>query len=223
MESHLDHAYDRAYYLGREGWLDWRTERDHLVALAVTGGQPGARVLDVGAGAGGLAAALAARGVRVFCVETERAGLDIVRARLPAAGAALISETSPALPFAPGSFDALVAQHAVEHLPDIAAALAEWRRVLRPGARAVVATPNARYPDPAHFEDPHHVHIFTLEELAARFAEAGFIVEQAYTLFPYLPRFRGRGRLAVWLSGLSRRLPYWRARGRTLMLGARRR
>lgn len=216
-----DLDYDLNYYLNRERWLDWRVERDQLIVLARV--MPGARILDVGAGTGGLSVALLAKGARVFGVETERAGLAILRARLPGAGVVLLSENSSALPFAGASFDGLVAQHVIEHLPDIAAALAEWHRVLKPGARAAVATPNLHYPDPAHFHDPHHTHLLTCQTLAAHFETAGFVVEQVYTLFPYLPRFRGRGRLAVWLSGLCRRLPYWRTRGRTLMLGAKRR
>lgn len=219
MRHALD-AYDREYYLARERWRDWRMERDRLIALTKV--TAGARILDVGAGAGGLSVALATRGAHVFGVETERAALAILHERLPAAGVALVSEASPALPLASGSFDGLVAQHVIEHLPDPAAVLVEWRRVLRPGARAAVATPNARYPDPTHFDDPHHAHIFEAKGLAALFKEMGFEVERVYTLFPYLPKFRGQGRLAAWLSGLARRLPYFAARGRTLMLGARR-
>jgi ubiquinone/menaquinone biosynthesis C-methylase UbiE len=212
-------SYDREYYLSRERWLDWRTERDHLMALARV--KPGARVLDLGAGGGGLSAALSASGARPVGVDTERAGLTILRERLPAAGCVEISEQTPALPFAAASFDALVAQHLIEHLPNPGGALAEWRRVLKPGARVALATPNARYPDPAHFDDPQHTHLFEMSGLAGLVGEMGFKVEQVYTLFPYLPNFRGRGRLAVWLSGIARRLPGTRTRGRTLMLGAR--
>jgi SAM-dependent methyltransferase len=212
--------YARDYYLTREHWLDWRVERDHLIGLARP--TPCARVLEVGPGAGGLSLALAARGARMFAVETARAGLEILRRRLPEAGVALVSEKRAGLPFAEASFDALVAQHVIEHLADPETAVSEWRRVLAPGARAAVATPNAHYPDPAHFADPHHVRVFSAEELAALFAGADFWVETVYTLFPYLPRFPGRGRVSALLSGLFRRLPHFSARGRTLMLAARR-
>jgi SAM-dependent methyltransferase len=46
------------------------------------------------------------------------------------------------LPFADASFDLVTCQTVLIHLADPAAALAEWRRVLRPGARLVVAEPN---------------------------------------------------------------------------------
>lgn len=44
------------------------------------------------------------------------------------------------LPFDAGSFDALVANHMLYHVPDVGAALAHFRRVLRPGGRLFVAT-----------------------------------------------------------------------------------
>ncbi len=45
-----------------------------------------------------------------------------------------------ALPFEAESFDALIANHMLYHVPDRARALAEFRRVLRPGGRLYAAT-----------------------------------------------------------------------------------
>ena len=213
-------AYEREYYQARERWLDWRIERDQLIALARVG--PGVRVLDMGAGAGGLSAAIAARGARVVGVETNAAAAAMMHARLPAAGPARVSEAQTDLPFRARCFDALVAQHVIEHLAAPEAAALEWRRVIKPGGRVAVATPNRRYPDPAHFDDPHHARIYSAEALTALFSGAGFAVEQVFTLFPYLPTFPGRGRVTALVAGVCRRLPYFGARGRTLMLAARR-
>lgn len=46
-----------------------------------------------------------------------------------------------ALPFRDGSFDAIKATELLEHVPDVPAALAECRRVLRPGGRLVATVP----------------------------------------------------------------------------------
>lgn len=70
-----------------------------------------------------------------------------------------------AIPFGAASFDAVVANHMLYHLPDLAGALSEVRRVLRPGGRFYAAT-NGR----AHLQE--------LDELLARFDPA---ITRAYT------------------------------------------
>ena len=51
------------------------------------------------------------------------------------------------LPFEDCSVDAIWASHVLEHLPihDVPVALAEWFRVLRPMARAIIRVPNFDY------------------------------------------------------------------------------
>ncbi|HXF64823.1 MAG TPA: methyltransferase domain-containing protein, partial [Caldilineaceae bacterium] len=61
------------------------------------------------------------------------------------------------LPFADGLFDALIANHMLYHVPDRARALAEFRRVLRPGGRLFIATNGAG-------------HLRQIHELARRYA-----------------------------------------------------
>ena len=47
------------------------------------------------------------------------------------------------LPFADASFDGIVCLNALHHMPDYAAALAEMRRILKPGARAAFSEPGS--------------------------------------------------------------------------------
>ncbi len=68
--------------------------------------------------------------------------VEEARARLgshPAFAAFEVADAQ-ALPFVDAGFDAVVANHMLYHVPDRARALAEIRRVLRPGGRLYAAT-----------------------------------------------------------------------------------
>jgi SAM-dependent methyltransferase len=119
-----------------------------------------------------------------------------------------------------GNIDAIVGQHVIEHLSDPHAALTEWHRLLRPFGRLALATPNAKYPDPAHFADSDHAHIFSTQDLRSVVERAGFIVEYCSTLFPYLTRARILRAVSVFGYKLFLRMPYYAERGRTIILAA---
>src|SRR5215216_1297852 len=101
-------------------------------------------VLDVGSGPGRFEAHLRARGHtgRLACVDQSRAMMAEAAASLRAAGHALdvLLGDAQRLPVAGGAVDWVVARHVLYHVPDIPAALREFRRALRPGGRLLVAT-----------------------------------------------------------------------------------
>lgn len=97
------------------------------------GALAGRQLLDVGSGTGHLAAAAAARGARVLGVDfaetmVARAGRNYPEVRFEAGDA-------EALAHADESFDAVSCSFALLHLSRPEAAIAEARRVLRPGGR----------------------------------------------------------------------------------------
>ncbi|MGW4697592.1 class I SAM-dependent methyltransferase [Kitasatospora cineracea] len=94
------------------------------------------RVLDVGTGPGTVAAAAVARGALVTAVDAEPSMLELVRRNVPQARCGLA--TLPELPFPDGEFDAVVANFVLNHVGRPLLALAEMRRVLRPGGRLAV-------------------------------------------------------------------------------------
>jgi SAM-dependent methyltransferase len=92
------------------------------------------RVLEVGVGTGIVAAALRARGVPVYGVDLSDAMLRRAVDRL---GPVVIRGDALALPVAAGSVDNVLFVAALHAIGDVAGAVAEAARVLRPGGRLV--------------------------------------------------------------------------------------
>jgi len=96
----------------------------------------GTRLLDAGCGAG-LGALLAnLRGATVTAIDASAGLLAIARARLPEAD--IREGDLEVLPFAEAAFDAVTAVNSVFYAADMAAAMRELVRVVRPGGRVVV-------------------------------------------------------------------------------------
>jgi SAM-dependent methyltransferase len=93
----------------------------------------GSRVLDLACGPG-LAAAAAARRA-ALPVGVDFCAAMLARARAAHRAIRFEEADAEALPFAEGSFDAIVSNFGVHHFPDPVRALGEARRVLRPGGR----------------------------------------------------------------------------------------
>jgi 2-polyprenyl-6-hydroxyphenyl methylase/3-demethylubiquinone-9 3-methyltransferase len=109
--------------------------------LEQLGSLDGRRVLDAGCGGGLVARELAAAGAEVVGVDRSLGSLGVARRAVgtrfrPAQG------RLERLPFADGSFDAVVAADVLEHLPDLPAAVTELARVLAPGGSLVFDTVN---------------------------------------------------------------------------------
>lgn len=108
-------------------------------ALAAANVRAGARVLDVATGPGEAArqasSVVGSRG-RVIGTDISVAMLAAGRAGLPAGSCHLVASDAQALPFLTRSFDAVICQLGLMFLPDPGAALAEFHRVLKSGARA---------------------------------------------------------------------------------------
>ncbi len=145
----LDEYYPRHYWFRPEGGAASRLEeawrrlvvRDHVrfVERALAGaGWPGP-VLDVGCGGGLFLRLLKDRGYRVAGLDraSEAAGLCWKQNAVPAVCGSLEQA-----PVAPGSCAAVTMFHVLEHVPDPRAYLLAARKLLRPGGRLIVQTPN---------------------------------------------------------------------------------
>jgi demethylmenaquinone methyltransferase/2-methoxy-6-polyprenyl-1,4-benzoquinol methylase len=113
------------------------------IAVAIVRPRPGERILDLAAGSGDLAEALARR-VRpageVWVTDLNRRMLERGRDRLLDAGmqAPAVQCDAERLPFPAASFDAVTVGFGLRNMTRKEAALSEMARVLRPGGRAVV-------------------------------------------------------------------------------------
>lgn len=125
-------AWDRLYLSrGRP----WRGTSD----VSWTGVLPGMSVLDAGCGNGKTAKALIDAGARVTAVDFSAAAVDSCAERMGGRASFVVADVR-GLPFADGTFDAVLAFHVLEHIPaeDVPGAASELVRVLRTGGRACV-------------------------------------------------------------------------------------
>lgn len=95
------------------------------------------------------------------------------------------------IPFDDGTFDAIICNHVLEHVPDDAKAMAEVRRVLKPGGLSILQTPiSATLPTTYEdftitapkereraFGQHDHVRIYNHADYVRRLQNAGFTVE----------------------------------------------
>ena len=107
-------------------------------------GQTCRHIVDIGAGPGGLAVALAEQfpDARVTTVDIDTAMATLAAARVAREGLDDQVHVSvgdvAALPLADASVDLVTSSFSVHHWPDAEAGFTEVRRVLRPGGRAII-------------------------------------------------------------------------------------
>jgi SAM-dependent methyltransferase len=113
--------------------------------LDLAAGAPGRRVLDVASGIGQDARALAERGARSVAAEPSARMSALARmqdAELAGPRPVHLRAWADALPFATGSFDAVICKGAIDHFDQPARAIAEMARVTRTDGRVVLAIAN---------------------------------------------------------------------------------
>jgi demethylmenaquinone methyltransferase / 2-methoxy-6-polyprenyl-1,4-benzoquinol methylase len=131
MFDRIAPVYDVMNHVMTAG-LDRRWRR--LTVEAVV--RPGDRVLDACCGTGDLAVAAERRGATVTGLDFSAAMLE--RARRKSAAVEWVEGDLLALPFADETFDAATVGFGVRNVADLDLALAELRRVLRPGGRLAI-------------------------------------------------------------------------------------
>ena len=187
--------------------LSWRRQ---AIARARIG--PGMTVLDVGAGTGDLSFAAAARGAEVVALDLSPGMLGVLARRSTGAQRERIRAlvgTAESLPLPDASVDRIVTGFTVRNVGDLGRAFAEFRRVLRPGGRAVVL--ELSHPPGAAFA---WLYAFYFEHIAPAIALLLGGDREAYR---YLPRslrpFPEPERLAAMLREAGFRVTFERMTG----------
>lgn len=168
-----DRAHDSRIYLQRY----WQRARHRFVTELIAGQ---GRVLDVGCGSSRIIGALPPGSVAV----------DILRRKLRYArkfGRSLVHASGFNLPFPDNSFPCVLCSQVIEHVPKESSILDELCRVLAPGGRLVLGTPDYDHWEwvamerlygmvPGGYADEHISH-YSLDELKDIFERRGFIFE----------------------------------------------
>jgi SAM-dependent methyltransferase len=155
------------------------TTKGKQIALELVPRGDGRRALDVGARAGKQTRWLQDRGYQVTSIDVE-----------PVFPECLQVDANQRLPFDDHSFDLIWCSEVIEHLEDPAFALAELRRVTKPGGLLVLTTPNS-YAwlfraialfglTPQRIQRKDHIQFFDIDDIKRLAPDA-----HLYGYFPY--------------------------------------
>ncbi len=167
----------------------------------------GSRLLEVGCGAGNLLLQATVPGSYPLALDLSRQALTFVRARLQEAsfgaeapsGFACTQAIGEALPFREKSFDCVLLSEVIEHLEAPQHSIEEARRVLKPGGRLLVTTPNYRSFWPLmewavdrlnmapKMAGEQHVSRFHSSSLRRMLVSAGLTIEYCGSIYNFSP------------------------------------
>jgi SAM-dependent methyltransferase len=156
------------------------TTKGKLIAQSLVPDGAGGRALDVGCRDGHYSEWLKGRGYAVESLDIE-----------PRYAGARRYDANDPLPFPDGAFDLVWCSEVIEHLRNPAAAIAEFKRVLRSGGTLIVTTPNSRLwiyrpirwltgKTVKDIQNPGHLHFFSIGDIRSLFPTA-----KVWGYFPY--------------------------------------
>lgn len=153
-----------------QGTTPDRIWQDHMARYRFAAPKlAGARVLDVACGTGYGTAEVAKSAAEVEGVDISAEVVAHANRTYRAPNLRFRAGSLLALPFADAHFDAVTCFETIEHVDDPALGLAELHRVVKPGGRVLLSTPNRRVTSPLKgLKDPpnnkYHVQEWTVPE-----------------------------------------------------------
>jgi SAM-dependent methyltransferase len=218
---HSGHPMQRFWHRGKLIMID-QLIRPHL--------QAGSRLLEIGCGAGNLLLQATVDGSYPVALDLSMQALTFVRSRLEEAesapeapsGFTCTQAIGESLPFREDVFDCILLSEVIEHLEAPQISIREAARVLCPGGRLLITTPNYRSFWPVmewavdrlnmapKMAGEQHISRFHPASLAKILVESGLKMEYAgsiYSLSPFLSLVspeRANRQLQQELGGRSR-------------------
>lgn len=195
---HSGHPMQRFWHRGKLFMID-ELIRPHV--------GPGSRILEIGCGAGNLLLQTTVAGSYPMALDLSMQALTFVRSRLEEAntsvdapiGFACTQAIGESLPLADNSFDCVLLSEVIEHLESPQISIREAVRVLCPGGRLLITTPNYRSFWPLmewtidrlnmapKMGGEQHVSRFYLSSLKRMLFDAGLEIEYAGSIYHLSP------------------------------------
>jgi 2-polyprenyl-3-methyl-5-hydroxy-6-metoxy-1,4-benzoquinol methylase len=198
----IDGAYQHtATFSGPAPQRFWHQKRFDESVLMLAARQ-NMHVLDVGCGSGVLAHRLAVQcGSKVIGIDSNPSAIKFAREQYFHANLTFQFGRVDEIDFPPNSFDRIAFLEVIEHVYEgqARAILKIFRRLLRPGGRLVISTPNLRslwpiiewtldrIPLTAKMKEEQHVTGYHSSSLAGLIATAGFKLVESRQLFVLSP------------------------------------
>jgi SAM-dependent methyltransferase len=179
----MEYTGERMVPEATDGLTFWEHVERYRFALQHVAGR---RVLDIACGEGYGTAAIASVGA------TSVIGVDIAAEACEHAHAKYGVETrvgsAETMPLSDGEVDVVVSFETIEHLHDVKAFIRESHRVLSPGGRLIISTPNLPVYHERAPDNPFHHHEMDFEEFH-RLLGMGFTEVTFYGQHIPLPKF----------------------------------
>ncbi len=205
MYKSIPAFYDKQYSEGPE---IWRTSKQYTVDCVPDGER--LEILDVGCGTGANSVALAAKGHSVRGIDVSETAIARYRAR---GFDGRVTDLEVGIDYPDASFDLVFCSEVIEHIVSPETLVAEMNRLLKPGGRIVLSTPNSAFwlyrllgvlgYTVSELQHPKHFQFFSRRSLVRLFERHGLSVDRAlgrnmYLILPDAPK-----PLAALLPGLG--------------------